>query len=42
MVRRTSLQTLQLLLHPQKDPLRISIGEAIDPASCGVLQTCNQ
>ena len=42
MVRLTSLQTLQLLLHPQKHPFRISIGEAINPASCGLLQTCNQ
>ena len=40
-VRRTSLQTLQLLLHPQENPFRIRIGEAIDAASCGILQTCN-
>ena len=39
-VRLTSLQTLQLLLHPQENPLCICIGEAIDPASCGIPQTC--
>ena len=39
-VELTSLQTLQLLLHPQEDPFGISIGEAINPASCGFLQTC--
>ena len=42
MVRLTSLQTLQLLLDPQENPFRISISEAINPASCAIFQTCNR